>query len=93
MPLLACLQRLVYSNLTFLIASFCRKFSLVHNAKYPSSFNSERWKAEYNPNIAFVNQTIGSFGRKGVLDSIPRTQHRPISVSVHAAVTSTIVPH
>ena len=65
----------------------------VHDAKHPPSFNSARWKAGYNPDIAFVNQTIGSLCKKGVLDPIPRTQHRPISVSVHAAVTPTIMPY
>ena len=69
------------------------QFSLLLDAKHPPFFNSARWKAGYNPDIAFVNQTIGSLCKKGVLDPIPRTQHRPISVSVHAAVTPTIVPY
>ena len=62
----------------------------MHDAKHPPSFNSARWKAGYNPDTAFVNQTISSLCKKGVLDPVPRTQHRPISVSVHAAVTPTI---
>ena len=65
----------------------------MHDAKHPPSFNSVRWKTGYNPDIAFVNQTIGSLYKKGVVDPIPRTQHCPISVSVHAAVTPTIVPY
>ena len=68
------------------------QLSLVHDAKHPPSFNSARWKAGYNPDIAFVNQAIGSLCQKGVLNPISRTQHRPINVSVHAAVTPTIVP-
>ena len=69
------------------------QLSLVHNAKHPSSFDSARWKAGYNPDIGFVNQKIGSLCKKEVLDPIPRTQHRPISPNVHAAVTSTMVPY
>ena len=67
------------------------QLSLVHDAKHPPSFSSARRKSGYNPDIAFVNQTIDSLCKKGVLDPVPRTQHRPISVSVHAAVTPTIV--
>ena len=66
---------------------------LVHDAKHPSCFNSARWKAGYNPDIAFVNQTIGSLCKNGVLNPISRTQHCPISVNVQAAVTPTIVPY
>ena len=69
------------------------QLSLVHDAKHPPSFDSVRWKAGYNPDIAFVNQTIGSLCKKGVVDPIPRTQHCPISVSVRASVTLTIVPY
>ena len=65
----------------------------MHDINHPPSFNGARWKAGYNPDIAFVNQTIGSLCKKGVLDPILRTQHCPISVSVHAAVTPTIVPY
>ena len=68
------------------------QLSLVHDAKHPLSFNSARWKAVYNLDIAFVNQTIGSLCKKEVLNPIPRTQHRHISVSVRAAVTPIIVP-
>ena len=60
------------------------QLSLVHDAKHPPFFNSARWKAEHNPDNAFVNQTIDSLCKKGVLDPIPRTQHRPISVSVYS---------
>ena len=67
--------------------------SLVHDAKYPPSINNARWKAVYNPDIVFVNQSIGSLCKKGVLDPTPRMQHHPIRVSVHAAVTPTIVPN
>ena len=69
------------------------QLSLVHDAKHQSFFNSARWKAGYNPEIAFVNQTIGNLCKKGVLNPISGKQHRPISVSVRAAVTPTIVPY
>ena len=63
----------------------------MHAAKHLSSFDSARWKAGYNPDIAFANEKISNSCKK-IPDPIPRTQHRPISVSVHAAVTPTIVP-
>ena len=69
------------------------QLSLVHDAKHPPFFNSARWKAGYNLDIAFVNQIIDSLCKKGVLDPTSKSQHRPISVSFHAAVTPTIVPY
>ena len=65
----------------------------MNDAKDLASFNSAKWKAGYNPEIAFVNHPTGILCKKGVLDPIPKTQHRPISVRVHAAVTPTIVPY
>lgn len=65
---------------------------LIHDAKQPKSFNSGRWKAGYNPDIAFVSHSISGLGKKLVLKPLPKTQHRPIGLTVNAAVTPATVP-
>lgn len=56
------------------------------------SFNSGRWKAGLNPDIAFVSHSISGLGKKLVLKPLPKTQHRPIGLTVNAAVTPATVP-
>ena len=62
--------------------------SLIHNAKLPKSFNSAIWKKGYNPDLIFVSSNILDIREKSVLDSIPRTQHRSICVTVNPVIVS-----
>ena len=67
-------------------------FSLIHDAKLPKSFDSARWKRVYNHDVAFVSTRIASMCQRGVLDPIPRTQHRPITITIRSPVTATHCP-
>ena len=60
--------------------------SLIHNTKLPKSFNSAIWKKGYNPDLIFVSSNILDMYEKSVLDPIPRTQHRPIYVTVNPVI-------
>ena len=63
-------------------------FSLIHGAKLPMSFESARWKRGYNPDVACVSTRIASMCQRGVLDPIPRTQHRPMTITIRSPVTA-----
>ena len=72
------------------------QLSLVHKAKLPKSFISGRWKRGYNPDIAFVSHSIASLAslsKKLVLEPLPRSQHRPIGITVTLAVSTASVPN
>ena len=62
--------------------------SLIHNAKLPISFNSAIWKKGYNPDLIFVSSNISDMCEKSIVDPIPRTQHRPICVTVNPIIVS-----
>ena len=68
------------------------QLSLVHDAKQPKSFNSKRWQQGYNPDLAFVSYSIAHLAEKDVMDAIPKTQHRPISIKLNAAIRPRNVP-
>ena len=65
---------------------------LIHNAKLQKSFNSCRWRRGYNPDLCFVSQRLAHLSEKGVLNPLPRSQHRPISVMIKPAITKSEVP-
>ena len=60
--------------------------SLIHNTKLPKSFDSALWKKGYNPDIIFVSSNISDKCEKSDLNPIPRTQHRPICVTVNSVI-------
>ena len=78
-----------------LVEAWASNFTLIHDAKLPKSFDSARWKRGYNPDVTIVSTRIASMCQRGVLkpiprNPIPRTQHRPITITIRSPVT---VPH
>ena len=55
------------------------------------SFNSKRWQQSYNPGLAFISYSIAHLA-EDVMDAIPKTQHRPISIKLNAAIRPQNVP-
>ena len=60
------------------------RLSLIHNVTLPKSFNSTIWNKGYTPDPIFVY--ISDMCEKSVMDAIPRTQHRPICVTVNPVI-------
>ena len=56
---------------------------------YPSILTVARWKRGYNPDVAFVSTRIASMCQRDVLDPIPCTQHRPITITIRSLATAT----
>ena len=52
-------------------------------------FESARWKRGYNHDVAFVNTRIASMYQRGILDPIPHTQHRLITITIRSPVIAT----
>ena len=67
------------------------QLELIHNAKLSKSFNSCRWRRGYNPDLCFVSQRLAHLSEKGVLNPLPKSQHRPISVTIKPAITKSEV--
>ena len=67
-------------------------FTLIHDAKLTMSFNSARWKKEYNPDLILASDSIANMCKKSVMDHIPHTQQRPICVSVQPVVVPQPTP-
>lgn len=63
----------------------------IHDPKLPASFNSGRWRRGYNPDI-YVTDSIAKNTSKHVENHIPKTQHRPLTCTITAAVKPETVP-
>ena len=59
---------------------------------YLQKVDSKRWQQGYNPDLAFVSYSIAHLAEKDVMDAIPKTQHRPISIKLNAAIRPKNVP-
>ena len=61
--------------------------NIILDPKLPSSVSSGRWRRGYTPDLIFVTNRNPRCCNNIVMDPIPRSQHRPIVVQVHAAIT------
>lgn len=50
----------------------------IHDPKLPPSFDSGRWRKDYDPDIIFASDTVASQCVKEVRRLIPPIQHLPI---------------
>ena len=51
---------------------------------------SARWRRGYNPDLAFVSFIHYPNFEKSVCDPIPKSQHRPLSVSIRPVLRATV---
>ena len=69
-----------------------KHLTLIHDAKLPKSFHSGRWKRGYNPDLVCVSSELSPRAVKEVLDPIPHTQNRPITITIRSVLQATTVP-
>lgn len=60
--------------------------SIVYDAKHPATFQSARWRRGYNPDLALISTRHYQNIEKSVGDPIPRTQHRPIVITIRPVI-------
>ena len=60
---------------------------LIQDPKQPSSFNSQRLKRGYKPDLLFASQEIAPNCNKITLDAVPASQHRPIAVKISPLIS------
>ncbi|KAJ8388028.1 hypothetical protein AAFF_G00148190 [Aldrovandia affinis] len=65
---------------------------LVAEIRSSQSFNSCRWRKGYNPDLCFISKRLAHLSEKAVLNPLPKSQHRPISITIKPAITKTEVP-
>ena len=61
-------------------------YTILHSPKDKPTFMSARWKKGYNPDLAFVSSRYFSSFERTVEDPIPKSQHRPVTLSTKPAV-------
>ena len=63
-----------------------------HHLNHSYSLHWDKVQYGYNPDLIFVSSNISDMCEKSVLDPIPRTQHRPICVTVHLVIVPQPTP-
>ena len=60
-----------------------KNLELIHDHKQPSSFNSQKQKRGYNPDLLFASKEIAPNCNKITLDAFPRLQPCPLQSKSH----------
>ena len=60
---------------------------VIHDPKQPSSFNSQKNKRGYNPDLLFASQEIAPNCNKIILDVVPCSQHHPFAVKISPLIS------